>query len=60
MIVIVLNKGLSEFDRTGMPESGWLIIDIQGVMIHLFDEDRRSYYDLESLWKDAPILEFEV
>ncbi|MAW40535.1 MAG: ribosome silencing factor [Kiritimatiellaceae bacterium] len=54
------NKGLFEFDRTGMPDSGWLIIDVQGVMIHLFDEDRRNYYDLESLWKDAPLLRVEV
>ena len=54
------SKGLSDFDRTGIPESGWLIIDIQGVMIHLFDEEQRSYYDLELLWKDAPQLTFEV
>ena len=54
------SKGLFEFDRTGIPDSGWLIIDIQGVMIHLFDEEQRSYYDLELLWKDAPQLTFEV
>ncbi|MAS98430.1 MAG: ribosome silencing factor [Kiritimatiellaceae bacterium] len=54
------SKDLSGFDRTGIPDSGWLIIDIKGVMIHLFDEEQRSYYDLESLWKDAPKLTFEV
>ena len=54
------SKGLFEFDRTGIPDSGWLIIDIQGVMIHLFDEEQRSYYDLELLWKDAPKSTFEV
>ena len=34
-------------------ESGWTVIDLFDVMIHLFREDVRSHYGLENLWKDA-------
>src|SRR5207302_5084281 len=34
-------------------ESGWTIIDLFDVMIHLFREDVRAHYGLENLWKDA-------
>jgi ribosome-associated protein len=34
-------------------ESGWTIIDLFDVMIHLFRADVRSHYGLENLWKDA-------
>jgi ribosome-associated protein len=39
--------------KTGLAESGWMILDIHGIMVHFFDADTREYYDLESLWKDA-------
>lgn len=34
-------------------ESGWTIIDLFDVMIHLFRADVRARYGLENLWKDA-------
>ncbi len=35
-------------------ETGWVLVDYVGVVVHLFGEDARSYYDLELLWGDAP------
>lgn len=37
----------------GFEESRWIVLDYGSVVIHLFDEEMRSYYDLESLWADA-------
>jgi ribosome-associated protein len=34
-------------------ESGWLVVDVFDVMIHLFTAEARSKYGLENLWKDA-------
>lgn len=34
-------------------ESGWLVVDVFDVMIHLFTPENREKYRLESLWKDA-------
>ena len=34
-------------------ESGWVVVDLFDVMVHLFLADQRSRYSLERLWKDA-------
>ena len=34
-------------------ESGWVVVDLFDVMVHLFLPDQRSHYALEMLWKDA-------
>ena len=45
--------------KTGIAESGWMILDFHGIMVHLFDAEKRAYYDLESLWKDASVITLE-
>ncbi len=37
----------------GTPESGWVLLDYGDVIVHLFSEDQRDYYDLEGLWSKA-------
>ena len=34
-------------------ESGWIVIDVFDVMIHVFTAEARAKYGLENLWKDA-------
>ena len=46
-------KGLVKIIKTGTSESGWMIVDVDGIMVHLFDEELRDYYNLEDLWNDA-------
>ncbi len=36
--------------------SGWVVIDMIDILIHLFIEDQRKFYNLERLWGDAEIL----
>ncbi|MHB8628594.1 MAG: ribosome silencing factor [Aggregatilineales bacterium] len=40
----------------GRGEDGWVLMDYSSVIVHLFDPDMRAYYDLEGLWREAPIL----
>lgn len=37
----------------GYDESRWIVLDYGSVVVHLFDEDTRQFYSLESLWADA-------
>lgn len=43
--------GLLPYAVEGQPESGWMLMDYGTVIVHLFIEERRTYYDLEGLWR---------
>ena len=42
------------FSIGGLGQATWVLIDFIDVIVHLFDSEHRSYYDLEMLWGDAP------
>lgn len=42
------------FSTSGYDEGEWVIADYVDVVIHLFNGERRAYYDLDSLWGDSP------
>ena len=44
----------------GYNESRWILLDYGSVVIHLFDGETREYFALESLWADAPRVDWEV
>ena len=47
------NEQYEGYRAAGSGDSGWIIADYDGVMIHVFSAEMRSLYDLEKLWKDA-------
>jgi ribosome-associated protein len=36
--------------------AGWTLLDFTDVVVHVFDPPTRQYYNLEQLWKDAPVV----
>ena len=46
--------------REGYDESRWILLDYGDVVVHLFDEETRQFYDLESLWGDAKRVEWDA
>jgi len=41
----------------GMNEGRWVLIDYGDVMVHVFQEAVRQFYDFDGLWRDAPEVE---
>ena len=39
------------------PEGRWSLYDYGGVVLHMFDDEGRKYFDLDSIWADVPELE---
>lgn len=52
-----MNKAGHDPIRTeGDTTSGWMLIDFGDVVVHVFDEDLREFYNLEGRWEHAPVL----
>ncbi len=50
----LLEERVRMLHREGYLEARWILLDYSDVIIHIFDEETRLYYDLEGLWADAP------
>ena len=37
----------------GKPETGWILLDYSDVIVHIFSEEKRNFYDLEYIWQEA-------
>jgi len=37
----------------------WVLMDYGGFIVHVFDDETRSLYDLERLWNDCPRIDWE-
>jgi len=51
--------GRKPLSREGKDHSRWVLLDYGDMVVHVFDQETRDYYELERLWADAPVIEFE-
>jgi ribosome-associated protein len=47
--------GIRPLGMEGVTEGRWALLDFNDVVVHIFLEDLRAFYDLEGLWADAPL-----
>lgn len=40
----------------GYQNANWILIDYGDVVLHLFDEENRLFYDLERIWRDGKLI----
>lgn len=45
--------GIEPLRVEGYQSTGWILIDYGEVIVHIFNEEMRGFYDLERLWKDG-------
>lgn len=46
-------EGARALHEEGTPDSGWVLLDFGDLIVHLFSQEERTYYDLEGLWREG-------
>jgi len=47
--------GLNPWHKEGLENAEWILIDYSDVIVHIFQDKKRTFYNLEQLWADAEI-----
>lgn len=47
---------LTVFHCEGNADSGWILLDVGDVIVHIFAPFEREYYQMDQLWENAPIV----
>lgn len=50
-------EGIKVYGIEGEQQGQWVLIDYNDVVIHVFYQPVREFYDLEGLWAEAPRIE---
>lgn len=54
------NLGEPLLHREGHRAGTWVLLDFGSVIVHVFTNEARDFYDLERLWNDASPVTFEI
>lgn len=49
-------KGVQGKRIQGYQEGAWILLDYGTVVVHIFLQQEREFYDLEGLWREAPVV----
>jgi ribosome-associated protein len=44
----------------GMAEQQWVLLDYGDVIVHIFSEDIREFYEIERLYQDVPVVDWQA
>ena len=51
-------SGQPAWHVSGLESGDWVLLDFVDVVVHLFEQSKRNYYDLELIWGEAPRVEW--
>jgi ribosome-associated protein len=49
------SSGQSPWHKEGLQNKEWILLDFVNVVAHVFNSEKRAFFDIESLWGDAEI-----
>jgi ribosome-associated protein len=52
-------RGIRALGQEGTLGGKWILMDYEDVVVHIFLEPVRKFYDLEGLWLDAPRIDLQ-
>ncbi|MCI7238356.1 MAG: ribosome silencing factor [Anaerococcus sp.] len=44
-------EGYKVFSKEGLREGEWILLDVGDVIVHIFTQKQREFYDLDNLWE---------
>jgi ribosome-associated protein len=50
--------GFAPLRIEGYQDARWILLDFGPLIVHIFQEEERQYYNLERLWGDAPAVNY--
>lgn len=56
----MLERGERPLGIEGYEDGRWVLMDLADVIVHVFQEEVRTHFDLERLWSDAPALDLHI
>jgi len=56
---LLKDAGIGFLHCEGRDEARWILLDYGEVVVHIFQEEERRFYDLERLWGDAKSVEID-
>lgn len=51
--------GFPENHIEGYDNGNWILIDFGDIIVHIFDKENRSLYDLERIWRDGKSIDIK-
>lgn len=54
---VLYEQGIHAKSIEGNRQSAWVLMDYEDVIVHLFSEEDRLFYDLERIWKDGILID---
>ncbi len=52
--------GRSPLSSEGVTEQQWILIDYGSVVVHVFDDETRRFYEIERLYRDVPAVSWRL
>ena len=52
--------GFNTKNIEGYDSANWVLLDFGDIIVHIFDNDNRLYYDLERIWRDGKLIDSDA
>lgn len=52
--------GDEKIGSEGYQEGSWIVVDFADVVVHIFNDEKRDYYQIEHLWADATPIDWQM